>query len=440
MLPVLAASSSCAASGIIDPVCQGVSSLGSSIVGSGASAVFDAMSTWVGTGSAWLLGQIGAALNSSTAINLSAPWFLVRYRAAEGILGIVALPLLLATAIQALIQQRPSLLLRAALVQLPLAMVFAGAAVELASMALSITDQLSGALSSTSPGAVQNLMESIASVIVHADSSSGSAAPAFIGLLGALVVALAALVLWVELVIRTSAIYVAVAFLPLVLVSMVWPALASWSRRLAETIMALILSKLVVVAVLEMAVGALGAQSQEGFAAVVTGIGLLSLAAFAPFSLFRLLPMFESSAALALEGLRSRASHSVLHGASRQAGSLALGLAKWTPPLVSTASAVTSGSADGTRAVGVESAEDPMASSAIRGTSDPGPPPTVPASRQAPKTEREGRAEAVRWPGADPVPTPQPAMRRLPSLVIDRDELGPIIRRREGAPEDRQGG
>jgi hypothetical protein len=449
---MVAVDPSCLASGLINPVCQGVSGVGSSIISSGASSVFDAMATWVGSGSAWLLGQIGSALNTSTTVTLDAPWFLDRYRAAEGILSIVALPLLLATAIQAIFQQRPMLLVRAAFVQLPLAMVFAGAAVELVTMALSITDQLSSALSTTSPGAIQALMTSIASTILASGATAGTSAPAFIGLLGALVVAVAALVLWVELVIRTAAIYVAVAFLPLVLVSMVWPTLASWSRRLVETLLALILSKLVVVAVLEMAVGALGSQQGAGFSTVVTGIALLMLAAFAPFSLLRLLPMFESSAALALEGLRQRGVQSAMHGAPRQAASLATAMATKSPPL---ALAMASGSPKEagsglSSSAGEESQESPMTRSAISSSDRLGDAPIVSPSKPSPSRPLPpapeggtsgGRSaagiESVRWPGGEPEEPRHGS--KLGSLVLDRDRFGPIIAQRPSVEDERRG-
>ena len=99
----------------------------------------------------------------------------------------------------------------------------------------------------------------------------------------------AALVLWLELVVRAAAVSVAVLFLPLALAALVWPAVAHWCRRLADTLVALVLSKLVVAAVLSLAAGALagglgrrGGGSGGGFAAVVTGIALLLIATWRP--------------------------------------------------------------------------------------------------------------------------------------------------------------
>jgi hypothetical protein len=422
MIPVLGVSTTCLASGLVDPVCQGVSGIGSSIVGSGVTAIFDSMATWVAGGSTWLLQQIGSVLIDSTRVSLSSPWFLTRYRATEAILGSLALPLLLVAALQALFRQQPSILLRAALVQLPLAMIFAGSAVELCSLAISATDELSSAMSAGSPHAIPDLMTSLADILTSSSAISGSSVPTFVALLAALVVGVAALCLWIELVMRTAAIYVAVAFIPLVLISMIWPSLASWTRRLVETLFALIVSKLVVVGVLQLAVGALGDVRNQGFSTLVTGIGLLLLAAFAPFSILRLLPLFESSAATSLEGLRQRSVNSALHGAPRQtammASSFVSGTSALTAPLPALSSQFTSMAL---RAPGGEqSTSDPMAESAIyraQPRQDP------PQQRVVRSVESSGVRDQSRSSTAPNVP-------RRPSLVIERDAIGPKIRPR----------
>jgi type IV secretion system protein TrbL len=126
-----------------------------------------------------------------------------------------------------------------------------------------------------------------------------------------------AVLVWMELLLRSAAVYVAVLFLPLALAGLAWPAISHWSRRLADTLAALVLSKLVIVSVLSLAVGALaggtgstpsGASGPStGFASVLGGAALLLLAGLAPWSLFRLLPFLEAGAVGHLEGLSQRA-------------------------------------------------------------------------------------------------------------------------------------
>jgi hypothetical protein len=157
--------------------------------------------------------------------------------------------------------------------------------------------------------------------VAAALSGGGSqpAVPAFIVFLGGIAVVVGAFLVWIELLVRAAAVYVAVLFLPLALASLAWPAIAHWCRRLVDTLAALILGKFVIVAVLSLAAGALnagtggsggtagnGGQGGGSFADVLGGAALLLLAALAPWALFRLLPFLEAGAVAHLEGLSQR--------------------------------------------------------------------------------------------------------------------------------------
>ena len=135
----------------------------------------------------------------------------------------------------------------------------------------------------------------------------------FVLLLVGLLVAAAAFVLWLELLVRAAAVYVAVLFLPLALAALVWPAVSHWCRRLVETLAALILSKFVIVATLSLAASAVGSGNAGGssFASVLAGGALLVLSTFVPFSILRLIPMVEAGAIGHLEGVRQRGAAAV---------------------------------------------------------------------------------------------------------------------------------
>jgi hypothetical protein len=132
-------------------------------------------------------------------------------------------------------------------------------------------------------------------------------------------VATAAFVLWLELLVRAAAVYVAVLFLPLAMATLVWPSVAHWCRRLVETLTALILSKFVIVATLSLAASAVGSgtagtgDAGSGFASVLAGGALLVLATFVPFSILRLIPLVEAGAVGHLDGVRQRAVAGLTH-------------------------------------------------------------------------------------------------------------------------------
>ena len=436
-MPVRAA---CLGVPLLDPLCQGASGAGSSLVGSGASAVLDAMARWVSTGSTWLLTQIGHALTSSTSVSLSAPWFLSQFRSMEGLLGLLALPLLLLASLQALASQRPGLLLRAVFVQLPLAMILAGGAVQLSAMALRMTDELCQSISSAQPGALASVTASLSNALTGS-GIAGSAMPSFILLLLAALAVVAGIILWVELLLRSAAIYVGVLFLPLALACSIWPALNSWVRRLVEVLASLILSKLVVVVVLCAAAGALGTSSGRGVATIMTGIALLFLAAFAPFTLLRLLPFFESSAALHLEGLRHRSVGALTTGLPSRGASLAVQAVRQGAPPPLHPALRAAASTDPLRPGGPRTSDSPMLQSAIENVESLHPAPLRPPTGGRSPVGPAGRPPPpTRWPGPTVPPSPGPSKQSssapaLTGLVIERDQFGPRIVARP-RPED----
>ena len=144
-------------------------------------------------------------------------------------------------------------------------------------------------------------------------ASSGAAGLFGVALL-ALFMAFAAFVVWLELLVREAAIYLTVLFLPIGFATYIWPALSAWLRRLVEVIVALVLSKLVIVAALSLAGSALAAQ--EGLAALVAGAGMPLLAAFAPFALFKLIPIASMAAISSLEGQGRRGARAAVPRAS----------------------------------------------------------------------------------------------------------------------------
>jgi hypothetical protein len=118
----------------------------------------------------------------------------------------------------------------------------------------------------------------------------------------------------------------------MVLAALVWPSIGHWARRLADTLASLILSKLVISAVISLAVGALssgfvGPTIQTRFGDVLVGIALLILATLSPFVLLRLIPAFEAGAVSHLEGQRKRMTGQMM-GQTQQAAGQTADLAK----------------------------------------------------------------------------------------------------------------
>jgi hypothetical protein len=280
----------------LNVVCDAAGSA-SSVVAAGA---LSAVAGWVVGGATWLLRALGSAISSTTAVDLRSPWFLLHLRVMLAVAGFAAVPMLVFASVQAVYHQSAAGLVRAAFVHLPLAGLLSAAAAQLVQLALGATDVLCTTITRSTGGELDKSLTSIGTALSHEPTPL----PTFVMTIAALLIVSGAFVLWLELLMRSAAIYAAVLFLPLAFASLVWPAVSHWCRRLVETLTALVLSKFVVVAVLSLAVGAIS--SGRGFSTVLAGGALLLLAAFTPFTLLRLVPLVEVGAALQLEGARQR--------------------------------------------------------------------------------------------------------------------------------------
>ena len=311
----------------LNPICQ-AGSIGGSVVSSGFESVLSGISQWVASGAEWLLDQIGDVLSSTTTVDVGATWFKTHYGQMTALAGVVILPMLLASTLQAIIRQNPGQLIKTFLLQLPLALLLAVVAIQIVVLSLSATDAMSDAVAGGTNADVSSLLTGVTAGLVTAAADPTIAS--FVLLLVALLIAVAAFVLWLELLIRAAAVYVAVLFLPLALATLVWPAVSHWCRRLVETLAALIISKFVIVATLSLAAGAISSGTAgsgshgSGFSSVLAGGALLLMATFVPFAVLRMIPAVEAGAVAHLDGLRERGTAAVTRGVPRTAASHAL--------------------------------------------------------------------------------------------------------------------
>jgi hypothetical protein len=282
-------------------VCDVVGGAAKSAAREAASATFGAFVDWLAGGARWLLAQVVGLLGQTTQIDLGARWFLAHETTMQKVALLVVAPLLLAAVIGAVARQDMARLARIAGVYLPVAVLGGFLAVQLTQTALALTDGLCATITQGFGGDVQHALDNITRALAAmGDPLNGGVVAAG----AAMLVVLGVLFIWLELVARTAAVYVAVLFLPLTLAGLVWPTTARWARRLVELLVALVLSKFVIVAVVSLGAGAL-AQS-DGISEVLAGAALLLVAAFAPFTLLRLVPVVEAGLIGHLEGLSHR--------------------------------------------------------------------------------------------------------------------------------------
>jgi hypothetical protein len=283
----------------LGPITNPIGNLIGGAVSASTNAVLDGLAKWVANGAANLLGSLTKALDAQTSPNLGAGWFGGEYVKMLAIAGLLALPLVCGAAVTSIVRQDAGPLVRAVLVHLPLAAVGTGVAINMTTLALAATDNLCSVISSSTGNDTHVLFDQLATTLDKGLPGAGG----FGVMLVAVLVALGAFVLTLELIVRSAATYVAMLFLPVALVGLIWPATARWGKRVAEMITALILSKFVVVAILSLAVGALRGGIQGSMSGLLTGAALLLLACMSPFALLRMVPIIEAGAIAHLDGV-----------------------------------------------------------------------------------------------------------------------------------------
>jgi hypothetical protein len=262
-------------------------------------AVMQGVTSWVADGAAWLVGEAGKLINETTTPSLQAPWFAGQYQTMAVLAAVFALPLLLLSVLEGVLRRDGRVILRAAAVQLPAAFILTAGAVVIVGLVIALTDQMCAQVARSVGGDAKTFFANVGKALTQLGSATGTGPmiPLFAVFLGGLIAAVGAFFVWVELLIRSAAIYVAVLFLPFTFVAMIWPHTARWCRRLVELLFAIVFAKFVIVAIMALAAaGLLSAGTGQGFEGVLAGTALMVLAAFSPLALLRLVPMVDGAA------------------------------------------------------------------------------------------------------------------------------------------------
>ncbi|HEY3774743.1 MAG TPA: hypothetical protein VGL69_17200 [Solirubrobacteraceae bacterium] len=284
-------------------------SISSWFVGGAIKAMLSAISSAVDGAAAEALRATGSLLSSTTSPGLLSSWFSATYWRVAALAALLTVPFLFAAAVHALVRLDLALLGRAAFGYLPLAAIGVTIAAPLTTLLLSATDEMCAVVAGAAGHDGGTALARAAAAVAGLSAASGSPMLAFF--VGLLAVG-ATIGLWVELLIRAAAVDVIVLLLPLFFAAMVWPARRVWAIRAIETLIALILSKFAIVAVLTLGAAAFGGGA-SGLSSSLVGATLVVLAVLSPWALLRLLPLHEVAAAAA--GGLSHGPRAALQGA-----------------------------------------------------------------------------------------------------------------------------
>lgn len=277
------------------------SSIAAAVVKDLLGAIAHAFTHGIASVAAWAIGGLTHAATSTTSITLDT-WFRGPWRAMLAVAGIVAIPLFFAGVLSVLVRgEGPGGLAR---VLGRLLAAAAGGVLALAGvqLLLALVDVSCQMVEHGSGISLAGALARLGTALGVTSTAGGSNVGAVGAVILALLAALGALVLWLELAVRSALVLVATAFIPLGLAGLLWPATASWIRRLGEVIAALAVSKLVIVVVLILGAAALTASpvsiSTPGadIDAVVNGVAFLVVATLGLPMALRLVPMATEAA------------------------------------------------------------------------------------------------------------------------------------------------
>jgi len=282
---------------------------------------FDYFARWVAVGAVGAIDLVWSGINGTTTPSISADTsvFNTSMAAAKSL----AFPLLVLAAMYSLLKRDAAIALKSAFLYLPgsvLGMVMSGYVI---TALLAATDQLSAAYLDDGQTGVAAWLDNVGGLI---SSGVGLTAPILLVIFSFVLIA-GSILVWLVMIVRSAAIVVTYAFMPLAFAAIIFPATRGWIKRLIEIQLSFILAKPVIVAVL-----ALGSQTltdvDNALVAMMQAAALFYLAAFSPFALMKLLPFVGDEAVAAMEqpsGAPSRAIATAagVVGGQRLAGFLA---------------------------------------------------------------------------------------------------------------------
>jgi hypothetical protein len=281
-----------------------------------------ALISWVAGGAEWSSQHLPEWLSQHAG---KGDWFIPVYQRMMSIGALLLLPFLLLAIFDAIRWGDPGILVRSALIWLPLAILLTISAVGIVQAGMAATDQLTDYILSTPGIDVTHFftwLGELFGALVAAGAAMAltgfapGAAPAFAA---ALAVLAAGVGIFLELIFRQAAIYACTLFLPLAFASTIWPSARSWAKRLARLLFVAIASKFVVASVLVLGVAALGPWVQQtnpsqwsasisaalnsrngplgdtGVESMLVGAALVVMAFLGPIGLLNLLPSLEGA-------------------------------------------------------------------------------------------------------------------------------------------------
>ncbi|MFO6453384.1 MULTISPECIES: conjugal transfer protein TrbL [unclassified Aeromicrobium] len=254
-------------------------------------APFDWLAVSMGNAAAWMFESVWSVFDSTTMVDVTSGQFTRVYNILFGVAVFVMLGFFMLQVIGGMIRREPAALSRAAL---GLAKSILGSFVALAliATALEVTDRISIGIVHAAGTNMDAMGERIA-LLATGIGSLQVAAPGAGAIITILVAGLAlgaAVIIWLSLLIRKALLLIAIVFAPVALAGASWDQTRGWVSKWAAFVLALILSKVVLVVIFLLATAQVSAPIDSDLRSVsepISGVVLMLVAGFAPYLTYK---------------------------------------------------------------------------------------------------------------------------------------------------------
>ncbi|SHI70688.1 hypothetical protein SAMN02745244_00881 [Tessaracoccus bendigoensis DSM 12906] len=274
---------------VISSVCDVAGEAAASLI----SAPFDWLASAMGEAAGWLFEAVWTVFDSTTLVDVTSGEYVGVYNLIFGIAVFVMLLFFCLQLITGMIRREPAALSRAAL-GLAKSVLGSFVVITLTALLLEITDQLAVGIIQAAGETTETMGDKIA-ILVAGLTALNVGAPGVGAILTIFLASLAiaaAAIVWLSLLIRKALLLVAVVLAPFAFAGASWDATRGWISKWAMFVIALILSKLVLVVILLVAVTQVSAPIDgdlSNIADPLAGVVLMALAGFAPYMTYRFL-------------------------------------------------------------------------------------------------------------------------------------------------------
>jgi len=273
------------------PVISTVCDVAGDAAGALVSAPFDWLAQGMGHAAAWMFEAVWKVFDSTTMVDVTSSQYTKVYNILFGVAVFVMLGFFMLQVIGGMIRREPAALSRAAL---GLAKSILGSFVALALLAtaLEITDQLCIGIVNAAGTNMQQMGDRIA-LLTTGLVGLNLAAPGAGAILTIFIAGLAigaAGIVWISLLVRKALLLIAIVFAPVAMAGSSWDHTRGWVSKWASFVIALIISKVVLVVIFLLATAQVSAPIDGDIQSVsepIAGVVLMLMAGFAPYMTYK---------------------------------------------------------------------------------------------------------------------------------------------------------